>query len=129
MAINNNNNDNNQENLLANKHSNSLMSLRKHRRSVKHKKSNTQFAWQPSSRYLAEQTAIYEIYKDTFTHTRNRTLALDKAYVKSCLMKPALTAQQAELFTENYIQKMHLKLECDLGWCKDLCYKRLQLPH
>jgi len=105
------------------------MRLITHHGSIKHKRSNSQFAYQPSTQYLAEQTAIYEVYKDTYLATHNRSLALDKAYVKSCLMKPALTEQQAQLFTPTYIHHMHLQLECDLGWCVELCWKRLRLPH
>jgi len=92
-------------------------------------KTNRRSAYQPSSRYLNEQLAIYEVLKDTYSSTHNRTLALDKAYIKSCLMKPQLNASKAQLFTPTYIHHMHLQLECDLGWCVDLCWKRLQLPH
>jgi len=73
---------------------------------------------------LAEQASIYESYKDSYLSTGDIAASLDLAFYQSCLSRPALTAQQAQLFTPEYIHHMHLQEECAAGLCVDLCWNR-----
>jgi len=76
----------------------------------------------PSTVTINQEMTVHETFKDALTVTQNIGISIQKATLRSCLMLPILTDSQAQLFTQEFITRMHFEDECAAGYCVDACW-------